>query len=63
MADEQVFVCGGTGTLTPEAQAELDAFAVHLREHMPAAERDDCRFCQDRLARKRRLATRPEVGT
>jgi hypothetical protein len=50
MADAQEFICGGSGRITPEAQRELDAFRLHLRNrHAKIACESDCRFCAARL--------------
>jgi hypothetical protein len=42
---EQVYLCGGAGKLTPEAQKELEAFGEHLRRRTNKVPCDEgCKF-------------------
>jgi hypothetical protein len=59
-----LFVCGGSGKLTEEGRAELDAYRVHLVEHRGEAMRPlKCRFCFERAAKLAALSPNPPKVT
>jgi hypothetical protein len=53
--DEQAFLCGGSGKLTPESRAELEAFRYHLQNHKGQRLIAPCRFCEERKAKLRAI--------
>lgn len=60
MSSDAKFLCGGDGRVTPEAQAELEAFGKHLRKHTGGVVAG-CRFCAERAAKRNPLP--PDHGT